>query len=53
MLKKTLLATAVATVIFSGCSSKQYFEPTDTFSLSTPKLCTIHAMEQPSQVERF
>ena len=35
MLKKTLLATAVATVIFSGCSSKQYFEPTDTFSLST------------------
>jgi len=35
MLKKTLLATSVATIIFSGCSSKQYYEPTDTSSLST------------------
>jgi outer membrane protein assembly factor BamB len=35
MLKKTLLATAVATIIFSGCSSKQYYEPANAFSLST------------------
>jgi len=38
MLKKTLLATTVATIIFSGCSSKQYFEPQNTSSLSTDNM---------------
>jgi len=38
MHKKILLATAVATVIFSGCSSKQYFEPKQTSSLSTSSM---------------
>jgi len=38
MLKKILLATTVATVIFSGCSSKQYYEPTSTYSLSTTSM---------------
>jgi len=38
MLKKTLLATSVATVIFSGCSSKQYYEPTNTSSISTTSM---------------
>ena len=38
MLKKTLLATTVATLIFSGCSSKQYFEPVNTSSLSTTSM---------------
>jgi len=35
MLKKILLATSVATLIFTGCSSKQYYEPENTSSLSS------------------
>lgn len=35
MLKKILLATSIATLIFTGCSSKQYYEPENTSSLSS------------------
>ncbi len=38
MYLKILLATTFATVIFSGCSSKQYFEPKETYSLSTSSM---------------
>ena len=34
MLKRILLASSIATLIFSGCSSKQYYEPENTSSLS-------------------
>jgi len=35
MYKKILLASTIATILFAGCSSKQYFEPQQTTSLST------------------
>jgi len=38
MYKKILLATTVATVLFSGCSSKQYFQPQETSSLSASSM---------------
>jgi len=38
MYKKILLATAITTLIFSGCSTKQYFEPKETFSLSSTSM---------------
>jgi hypothetical protein len=34
MLKEILLATSIATLVFTGCSSKQYYEPENTSSLS-------------------
>jgi len=38
MYKKILLASTIATLIFSGCSSKQYYEPKNTSSLSTTNM---------------
>jgi hypothetical protein len=35
MLKKILLASSITVAIFSGCSSKQYYNPEQTFNLST------------------
>ncbi len=35
MYKKILLASTIATILFAGCSSKQYFEPQKSLSLST------------------
>jgi len=35
MYRKILLASTIATILFAGCSSKQYFEPQQTTSLST------------------
>ena len=34
MLRKILLASSIATLIFTGCSSKQYYEPKNTSALS-------------------
>ena len=34
MFKKILLAAALALIVFSGCSGKQYYEPENTISLS-------------------
>lgn len=34
MLKKTLLATSIATLLFTGCSNKEYYEPKSASSLS-------------------
>ena len=34
MYKKILLASSIATILFAGCSSKQYFEPKETTSLT-------------------
>jgi len=34
MTKVSLIGFTVAALLFSGCSSKQYFEPTETFSAS-------------------
>ena len=38
MYKKILLASSIATILFAGCSSKQYFEPKETASLSTSNM---------------
>ena len=38
MYKKILLASTIATILFAGCSSKQYFEPKQTNSLSTSNM---------------
>ena len=38
MYKKILLASSIATILFAGCSSKQYFEPQQTASLSTSNM---------------
>jgi len=38
MYKKILLASTIATLLFSGCSSKQYYEPENTSSLSTSNM---------------
>jgi len=35
MFKKNLLAISLATLVFTGCSSKQYYEPENTSSLSS------------------
>ena len=34
MLKKILLATSIATLLFTGCSNKEYYEPKNASSLS-------------------
>lgn len=34
MLKKILLATSIATLLFTGCSNKEYYEPKSASSLS-------------------
>ncbi len=38
MLKKMLLASTLATTLFIGCSSKQYYEPLSTSSLSSTSI---------------
>ena len=38
MLKKMLLASTLATLLFVGCSSKQYYEPLSTSSLSSTSM---------------
>ena len=38
MYKKLLLASSVATLIFSGCSSKQYYTPEQTYNSSTTNM---------------
>ncbi len=38
MYKKILLASTIATILFAGCSSKQYYEPQQTASLSTSNM---------------
>ena len=38
MYKKILLASAVATLLFSGCSSRQYYEPEHTTALSASSM---------------
>jgi len=38
MYKKILLATTIASTLFLGCSSKQYFDPKETSSLSTSNM---------------
>ena len=38
MYKKILLASTIATILFAGCSSKQYFTPQQTTSLSTSNM---------------
>ena len=38
MYKKILLATAVASVLFTGCSSKQYYSPENTSTVSTSSM---------------
>jgi len=38
MYKKILLATTVASILFSGCSSKQYYTPTQTSNLSASSM---------------
>ena len=38
MYKKILLASSIATTLFMGCSSKQYFTPKETFSLSNSNM---------------
>ena len=38
MYKKILLASTIATILFAGCSSKQYFEPKQTDSLSASNM---------------
>ena len=35
MYKKILLASSIATIIFSGCSSKQYYNPQQTYNASS------------------
>ena len=38
MYKKILLASSIATILFAGCSSKQYFNPEQTASLRTSNM---------------
>jgi len=38
MYKKILLASAVATILFTGCSSKQYYSPEQTYSLTSSNM---------------
>lgn len=38
MYKKILLASSIATVLFTGCGSKQYYTPTDSKSISTANM---------------
>ena len=38
MYKKILLASSIATILFAGCSSKQYFEPKETSSLTASNM---------------
>ncbi len=38
MVKKTLLATAITSILFLGCSGKQYYEPLNASSLSASNM---------------
>ena len=38
MYKKILLASTIATLLFAGCSSKQYYDPEQTSSLSSSNM---------------